>query len=155
MRPADGDPPLAGYATLMATFASAATAFGVWLRSSGRPLPERVAAGDLVLVTVATHKLARIVAKDRVTSVVRAPFTRVVGDGGSGKAEEAPRGHGLRRALGELVSCPYCIAMWIGAAFTAGLIVAPRATRWTATVLAILFGSDVLQIAYRRIEDAP
>jgi hypothetical protein len=37
--------------------------------------------------------------------------------------------------------------MWIAAAFTAGLIVAPRATRWIATALSTPFGSDILQIA--------
>ena len=34
-------------------------------------------ASDLVLVTVATHKLSRLVAKDRITSTLRAPFTSV------------------------------------------------------------------------------
>jgi hypothetical protein len=66
----------------------------------------------------------------------------------------AARGTGLRRAIGELLICPYCVGMWIAAAFTAGLIVAPRATRWTAAALSTLFGSDILQIAYKKAEAA-
>jgi hypothetical protein len=147
------DRPLGGYAALTATFAGFATAFSIWVRRSGRELPERIDAGDLALITVATHKASRMLAKDRVTSAVRAPFTRFQADGGPGEVEERARGRGLRRAVGELLICPFCLSVWIGAAFAAGLVVAPRPTRWTASVLATVFGSDVLQVAYKQLED--
>jgi hypothetical protein len=88
-----------------------------------------------------------------VTSAARAPFTEYQGDSGAGEVEEAARGHGMRRAIGELLLCPYCLGMWIATAFTAGLIVAPRATRWIASALTTLFGADMLQIAYKKAED--
>jgi hypothetical protein len=146
--------PLGGYAVLIGAFAAAAGGFAAWFRGSGRDLPDRIDAGDLALVTIATHKASRLVAKDRVTSAVRAPFTRHEDDDGAGEVSESARGHGLRRAIGELLVCPYCIGMWISAAFTAGLLVAPRFTRWFAAVLVALFGADVLQIAYKKAEDA-
>jgi Protein of unknown function (DUF1360) len=146
--------PLAGYAALTSIFGALCGAFAVWMRRSGRELPERVAPGDLALITVATHKLARLIAKDRVTSAIRRPFTRFQQDGGPGEVEEQARGRGMRRAVGELLVCPYCLGMWIAAAFTAGLAVAPRPTRWIAAALTALFGSDVLQIGYRKLEDA-
>lgn len=145
---------MGGYAILLGVFAGLAGGFAAWLSRSGRELPERVAAGDLALVTVATHKAARLVSRDRVTSTVRAPFTRLEPDQGGEELSETARGTGLRRAIGELLICPYCVGMWIAAAFTAGLIVAPRATRWTAAALSTLFGSDVLQIAYKKAEAA-
>jgi hypothetical protein len=43
--------------------------------------------------------------------------------------------------------------MWISAGLTAGLLVAPRFTRWFAAVLTALFGADALQIAYKKAED--
>ena len=61
----------------MTTFAALGGGFAAWAHSSGRALPERMPVGDLALVTVATHKLSRLVAKDRVTSTLRAPFTSV------------------------------------------------------------------------------
>ena len=146
--------PLGGYAVLMALFAAAAGGFSAWFRRSGRELPDRMSVGDLALVTVATHKASRLVAKDRVASAVRAPFTRYQHDDGPGEVSEAARGHGLRRAVGELLVCPYCIGVWISAAFAAGLLVAPRFTRWFAAALVAVFGADVLQIAYRKAEDA-
>jgi hypothetical protein len=150
----DRERPLGGYAVLTGAFAALAGAFAVWFRASGRELPERVDARDLALVTVAAHKASRLVAKDRVTSAVRAPFTRFEDDAGPGEVSEAARGRGLRRAVGELLVCPYCLGLWISAAFTAGLLVAPRFTRWSASVLCALFGADVLQIAYAKAEDA-
>jgi hypothetical protein len=144
--------PLGGYAVTMGLYAAAVAGFAAWMRASGRQLPERVRSGDLALITLATHKASRLIAKDRVTSTVRAPFTRFEGDAGPGEVSEAARGRGLRRAFGELLVCPYCLSLWIATAFAAGLAVAPRPTRWTASVLTAVFGSDILQIAYKKSE---
>lgn len=145
--------PLGSYSALTGTFLALAGAFSAWMRSSGRELPERMPSGDLALVTLATHKASRLIAKDRVTATVRAPFTRFQGDEAAGEVSEAARGRGPRRAIGELLVCPYCLDMWIAAAFAVGLIVAPRPTRWIASVFATLLGADVLHIAYRKAEE--
>ncbi|HWC86302.1 MAG TPA: DUF1360 domain-containing protein [Solirubrobacteraceae bacterium] len=150
----DEDRPLRGYALLMSVFATLTGAFAFWLKRSGRELPERMGPGDLAILTVATHKASRLLTKDKVTGTVRAPFTRFQGSDGAGEVSEAARGTGMRRAIGELLVCPYCVAMWIAAGFAAALVVAPRTTRLAASVLTILFGSDVLQIAYRKAEEA-
>jgi hypothetical protein len=145
--------PIKSYAALMATFSALTGGFAYWFRSSGRRLPDRIDAGDLVLVTVASHKASRLIAKDRVTSGIRAPFTRYQGSAGPGEISEEPRGRGLRRAIGELIACPYCLGMWTSALLVAGLLVAPRSTRWVSSVLVAFLGSDLLQIAYKKAED--
>ncbi|HXE45781.1 MAG TPA: DUF1360 domain-containing protein [Conexibacter sp.] len=95
--------PLGWYAALVSMFGGLAMSFAAWFRRSGRSLPERMDARDLALVTVAAHKASRLVAKGRVMSPVRAPFTRYQRDGGPAEVEEAARGHGLRRMVGELI----------------------------------------------------
>lgn len=135
-------------------FLSLASAFGIWFRRSGRQLPEQMDTRDLILLSVAAQKAARTLAADRVTSAVRAPFTEFQGDAGPGEVRERARGRGLRRAVGELLVCPFCLGMWLSALLTAMLLAWPRATRWLASVWAIFFGSETLQIAYRRAEDA-
>jgi Protein of unknown function (DUF1360) len=103
---------------------------------------------DLVLLSIATHKLSRLVTKDRVTSPFRAPFTRLVRDSGSGEVDEEARGRGLQRAVGQLLTCPFCVAPWIGAAMLAGFSNAPRFTRMVAATFSVVTGSDFLNRVY-------
>jgi Protein of unknown function (DUF1360) len=145
--------PLGAYALLTGLFTTLAAAFAAWFARSDRQLPDRPDARDLGLVAVATHRASRLLAKERVTSTLRAPVTSFEGDAGPGEVEEAARRRGLRRAIGELVVCPYCLDLWISAALTAGLLVAPRFTRWFAGVLVAAFGADLLQIAYKKAAD--
>jgi hypothetical protein len=145
--------PLGSYAVLMGAFGALSAGFAAWFRASGRELPDRISSSDLVLLTVASHKASRLITKDRVTSPLRAPFTRFEDDAGPAEVSERARGRGLRRAIGELLVCPYCLGMWTSALLVAGLLVAPRFTRWVSAVLTIFFGSEVLQIAYKKAED--
>ena len=102
---------------------------------------------------VATHKLSRLISKDRITAFARAPFTEFQEPGGPAEVEERARGDGWRRTIGELLVCPYCLGMWISGGFNLGLVVAPRGTRFAASVLTGLTISDFLQIAYKAAED--
>lgn len=115
-------------------------------------LPERLPFTDVVLGGVATHKLSRLVAKERVASPLRAPFTREQGDGGPAEVEERPRGRGLRRVVGELLVCPFCLAQWLAAGFVQGFVFAPRLTRLVAGMFSIVAISDFLQIGYKAAE---
>ena len=145
--------PLLPYAQI-ATVYTAGTGGGlIALRARGHRLPERLSLGDLLLLGVATHKLSRLLTKDRVTSFLRAPFTQFQEDSGQGEVEERPYGEGLREAVGELVSCPYCLAQWVATGFTLGLVSNPRLTRFISSVLVVHTLSDMLQIAYRASED--
>jgi len=102
---------------------------------------------------VATHKLSRIIAKDPVTSPLRVPFTTFEGTSGPAElAEDVRSGSGRKKTIGELVSCPFCLGMWVSTGFTAGHVFAPRATRLAVTTLAALAGSDFLQFAYAYAE---
>lgn len=141
------DRPLGGYAALMGVYGAAVTAGAVALRRRHRSLPE-VRLADVVLVGVATHKLSRRMSKDSVTSPLRAPFTRYEGVSGPAELKERVRGQGFRKAVGELVSCPFCLSQWISTGFVFGLLTAPRATRWTASVFSSLALADFLQFAY-------
>ena len=145
-------PPLGSYAAMSVSFNVAFAAALVAVERSGR-LPERIGAGDIALIGTAGHKLSRLVSKDKVTAFARAPFTRYQGSGGPGELEEEARGTGLRRAIGELLVCPYCLGLWVVAGFTLGLLVAPRVTRVVASVLSALTISDFLQIAYKAAEE--
>jgi len=146
-------PPFASYATFSAVFTAAMASVLVAARRNGRELPERTRAGDIVLIGTASHKLSRLLAKDKVTAFARAPFTEFQEKGGPAEVEEKPRGRGLQQAIGELIACPYCLGLWTSGGFHAGMLFAPRVTRFAASVLSALTISDFLQIAYKAAED--
>jgi len=150
--PPDEHRPLGGYTVLSTGFGVAFVGALLAARRTGRPLPERIGLGDIALAGIATHKLSRLIAKDKVTSFIRAPFTRFQEKAGHGELEEQPRGSGLRLATGELVGCPYCLAQWIAAAFAVGFVYAPRLTRLLAATSTIHALADAAQLAYSAAE---
>jgi hypothetical protein len=84
---------------------------------------------DLALLGLATFRLGRMVAYDRIAEPLREPFTQTVPDPtGAGETVE-PRGEGVRLALGQAISCPICSGTWIAAALVYGLHSLPNPTR--------------------------
>jgi hypothetical protein len=145
-------PPFRTYAALTGLFNAAFGGALVAARRSDR-LPESVPTKDLLLIGTASHKLSRLLAKDKVTTFLRAPFTEYQGRGGPAEVEERSREGEVRGAIGELLICPYCLGLWSAGAFHVGLMFAPRATRVIASTLTALTLSDFLQIAYKAAED--
>lgn len=145
--------PLAGDLGAMGVYAGLVAAGAAAVRAAGRELPERVPLGDAVLLTVATFRLARRIAKDPVTAPIRAPFTTFEGPSGHAEIAEEVREHGgTKHAVGELLTCPFCLAQWVGTAFVFGYATAPKATRLAALTMTMVAGSDVLQFAYDAIQ---
>ena len=146
-------PPFGPYLAFIGLFGALVSAALLVAKRQGRELPERAGAGELLLVGVASHKASRLLAKDKVTSPLRAPFTELEGKGGPAELEESSRGTGARKAIGELLICPYCLGLWVVAAFSVGLLFAPRVTRFVASLFAALTISDFFQIAYKAAEE--
>jgi hypothetical protein len=147
-----------GYRAVIAAFLGV-SATGTLLVGRIRPVPHlappttRVEEwSDVVLVGLATHRLARLVTKDRVSTPLRAPFTLYEGPAGPGEVNEKPVGTGWRRSVGELLSCPFCIAVWIATASFLGLQLAPRLTRSVLRAAGAVAIADALQFVYVDLE---
>ena len=140
--------PLSPYASILGLYNLAFFLFLVYVKQTGKQIPERIAWSDIILLGTATFKLSRIISKDIVTTPLRAPFTQFVEYSGQGEVKEEPRGEGPQRAAAELISCPFCLGAWIAALFAYGLVLSPPTTRLVATVLTTLCLSDFLQFGY-------
>ena len=142
---------LTEYATLLAFYL---TSVGVLtgIAAEQKRLPRKFSVLDIALLGIATHKLSRIVAKDRITGILRAPFVSYVRSAGAGEVEEEPRGRGFQRGIGHLMSCPYCMAPWCATALGFGVLFAPRVTRFFAGILVSVATSDFLHRAYAKME---
>lgn len=145
------DRPLPAFAGLIVAYSGAVAGLAL-VASRRRRLADRTSAADLALFGVATHKLARIVAKDPITSPIRAPFTRLEGTTGPAELHEEVRGDGWRHAVGELLTCPFCLGQWIGTGFVFGGMLAPRFTRAVASTFVVHAIADALQFGYAALE---
>ncbi len=147
---ADGEVPLGAYATLVAVFSSIFALFLLLTRLTGRTLPERIGLADLALLGTAAHKMSWLVSNASVTSFIRAPVTELQEVKSPTKLDEEPRGDGLQKALGNLLTCQFCLGMWVTAFFSYGLVLVPRTTRFVAGMFSILTVSDFLHQTYKR-----
>jgi uncharacterized protein DUF1360 len=145
--------PLKSYAGTLAIYGVAVGAATAIARLTGRRAP-RLGLWDVALMTVTTHKVSRSLSKDPVTSPLRAPFTRYKGTAGPAELSEEVRGRGVKHAIGELITCPFCMAQWVGTAYAVGMTFAPDATRLAGATMTAVAGADWLQLIYARLQQS-
>ncbi|AYC43781.1 DUF1360 domain-containing protein [Streptomyces griseorubiginosus] len=142
------DRPLRGYLAAMTAFGAYTAGWATLVRLRGRPLPDRPQPWDVLLTSVATFRLSRLISKASVTSPLRAPFTTYVGPQGPAELHEEARPETGRDTVGELMTCPFCMSVWVASTLTAGQLLWPRATRAAMGAATALAGADALQLAY-------
>jgi hypothetical protein len=141
--------PLLAYTALTGLFAAGLATFLTSKRGRDlRPMP----ASDVLLMGAGVHKIAHIAAKDSVTSPFRAPFVTYVDVAPGGDLRERSRGRGLRRAVGDLVTCPYCLGPWVASGLLALYAVRPAAARFVGGAFALVTVSDFLNKAYAKLQ---
>lgn len=133
------------YALLEGIFASGLLSLGLLARRRERAGQEPISRRELPVLAMATFALADVIAKDRVSTWLREPF--VLEDAGHEPVEA--EGGGLRRAVGELLTCTRCVGTWSALGLVALRIASPPAGRVSATVLALTGANDLLQSTFR------
>ena len=133
--------PLPHYAVLAGTFWAV---FGAFLAGSRERLPEEVPLRDVALVALSTYKLSRVIAKEEITAFVRAPVTE------DDEAQQ-PKPEGAARVFGELVTCPYCIGLWIASALSFSLVRFPRETHFATAIFGAYGLADFFHAGFVRL----
>jgi hypothetical protein len=112
-----------------------------------RNRPDEIATRDWGMLVLATFRLSRLVAYDKVMQTYRDPLVEVVPhDSGAGDTTQARSGAtGLKKALGELISCPICNGTWIAAGLVYGLCLVPNYTRTLMAVMSVVGAAELLQ----------
>ncbi len=139
---------LGGHAGAVAAFGAYTTAWGAAVRLRKTPLPERPEPWDVLFAAAATFRLGRLLSKGSVTSPLRAPFTRYEEASGPAEVNESPRGNGVRATVGELVTCPFCLSVWLTTTVTGAALLWPKATRTVTGGLSVLAAADAMQLGY-------
>jgi hypothetical protein len=137
-------PPYEAYATIMGIFIGGLSLAGAVARALDRN-PACQTPLDLVVLSGASFKAARTLARDEVTSFLRDPFVK--GDAHEGDEEPVESGD-YRQAIGELVTCSRCGGTWAAAVLVTTQILAPRFGRLLTWSLAAAGANDFLQAGF-------
>jgi hypothetical protein len=117
---------------LIATFLGAVGMAGLW-RGERRAAASVM---DIALTGLASHRIGRMIAFERVAVPLREPFTETVPDDSGVDDTVVARGTGIQGVVGELLSCPTCVGTWAALGLHLGLGILPGPTRMLTTVLA-------------------
>src|SRR5919198_1432801 len=115
-----GRPPYEAYATITGVYAGGLALAGLAARAFDRN-PACQTPLDFVVLSAASFKAARTLARDEVTSFLREPFVK--GEAHQGGEEPLESGD-FRQALGELLTCSRCGGTWAAAALATTQILA-------------------------------
>jgi hypothetical protein len=143
--------PLRGYLAIAGAYTAAVAVGSLAVRTRGQRLPH-IATRDVALIGCATFQLSHMLAKRPIASPLRAPFTVFDGVTGPAELQEEVRGDGLRHAVGELLTCPFCLAHWVATAFGFAFVLAPEPTRVVAALLSAEALANFAQLAHTAVE---
>jgi hypothetical protein len=129
------------YATINAVYA--ALAAGLLYATRERAAEDPIAVRELVPLSAATFALSKVIAREKVGTWVREPFVDQDGH------PPEPAGRGLRRAVGELVTCTRCVGAWSALGVVGLRVASPTTGRTVANVLAASAANDFLQAGFR------
>ncbi|MCW2956799.1 MAG: hypothetical protein JWO69_1668 [Thermoleophilia bacterium] len=143
------DPALARrYAPFAAVFA---VIFVGLMHAAARRGTKEPHAVELEEAVLATFFITRLVAREKIGSVVREPFVKPAPGtdpaDAHGEAKE-PAGTGVRYAIGELLTCTRCLGPWAAALITSGQVIAPRQARVATRVLALAGANNLLHALF-------
>ena len=137
--------PYRSYAVIAGGFGALLAGAGAVAKALDRD-PQCQTALDLAVLGLASFKAARTIARDEVTSFVRAPF--VEGEAGGDAGEHPVQEGGMQQALGELVTCSRCVGTWAAAGLATTQVLAPRFGRLLTWSLAAAAANDFLQARF-------
>ena len=143
-------PPYDAYAVITGIFAGGLGVAGAFARVLGRN-PACQTPLDLVVLSAASFKGARTLARDEVTSFLRDPFVR--GRAHTGEGEEPVETGDWEQAIGELVTCSRCAGTWVAAGLASTQILAPRFGRLLTWSLAAAGINDFLQAGFAALTE--
>jgi Protein of unknown function (DUF1360) len=80
------------------------------------------------------------------------PFTEYEEPASASAVNEKSRGTGLQRALGDLISCPFCMGPWVATALAYGFRKRPRVTRFVSGIFTVVAISEFLHYAFAAVQ---
>jgi hypothetical protein len=130
------------YAALNAVYGALLAAVMVATRDRARKDP--ISGPELIPLSAATFALSKVIAREKIGTWVREPFVEDEDD-------QRPSGRGLRRAVGELLTCTRCVGAWSALGIVGLRLASPASGRVVTNVLAVSAANDWLQAGFKAL----
>ena len=103
----------------------------------------------LTLLAFASFRLTRLIVYDKITGFIRAPFFEVEEqwlDDGTVEETVTFKGSGLKRWIGELLRCHWCMGIWTSMLLYIGSQLAPGVFVPVVIILAIAGIAAIIEV---------
>ncbi|WP_088042538.1 DUF1360 domain-containing protein [Bacillus sp. EAC] len=107
----------------------------------------------LVLLTLASFRLTRLVVYDKITSFLRRPFIDeiIIEEDGMPVTYTKIKGKGIQYFIGELLSCTWCSGMWCTAFLLLIYVLFPHVGEIVIILLSIAGAAGVVEAVVNRL----
>lgn len=95
---------------------------------------------NLLLLSLASFRLTRLLIFDKITEFIRAPFfDEIQEENVNGEIEiyYLPKKTGIKKFLGELLSCYWCTGIWASAGIVSLFLLSPYFSTTMILILAV------------------
>lgn len=99
------------------------------------------------LLVLASFRLTRLIVFDKITWFIRKPFHEIIEEEENGVMASyiKIKGSGLRKWIGELLSCYWCTGVWAAVLLIIGWALFPNAFFYAVLILAISGGAGIIE----------
>lgn len=111
---------------------------------------------EFLLLALATFRLTRLIVFDKITAFLRSPFieeVEEVEEDGTVVAYIEVKGNGIKKWIGELLSCYWCTGVWCAVLLLGLYYVWPTVMEFVIIVLAITGAAGFLESVVNRLTD--
>ncbi|KHD85176.1 DUF1360 domain-containing protein [Heyndrickxia ginsengihumi] len=102
----------------------------------------------LFLLIFASFRLTRLLVYDKITNFLRKPFHEEIEEiepDGSKQTYIIIKGKGIRRWIGELLSCYWCTGIWCAAILYLGWVFFPTISIYVISILTIAGCASIVE----------
>ncbi len=110
-------------------------------------IPRTISVLNLFLLGLASARLSDIISTDEIMTWLREPFVRMETEEVADREvrTRTGRGVGIRKTIGDLLSCPWCVGVWVAAGLTYAYYLWPTGVWLLILLLAIAEVGSIFQ----------
>ncbi|MCM2675043.1 DUF1360 domain-containing protein [Alkalicoccobacillus plakortidis] len=110
---------------------------------------------EWIVIVLASFRLTRLLIHDEITSWLRKPFLEIKEEISDGQAVFylEPSGTGIRKWIGMLLSCYWCMGVWTTSFLYISWMLLPGVSIYIAHILALAGTAAILEAFFRKYID--